>query len=129
MNDEMPGAEEKRQSPRYRIDLRSSVLVTAVKIADEAEYVVLQGQLLDVSLSGLALVVSEEDIAELNKLGADIRLQLLLPLPGEAIAVEAMPMRYQKLAATEKSQVLIGAQITNMSGRDRIVFINFIHGL
>lgn len=120
---------EKRVAPRYTVNLRSSVIITAVSYssADNETYLVLQGRLLDVSRTGLALVISRTDLLELKQLGTDVVFRLLLPLPGQAIELEATPVRYQQLDDSEAGQVLVGANITNMNGRDRIVFIDFIH--
>ena len=87
----------------------------------------MQGQLLDVSVSGLALIISNDDMLKLNELGDELKLRLLLPLPAQAIELEAVPVRYQKLNEGKAGKILLGAQITDMSGRDRILFMDFIH--
>ena len=121
--------QERKAAPRHRTNLKSSVLITAIRNSAEGKesYLVLQAQLLDVSLTGLALIVSDDDMRELEMFGNDYLMRLLLPLPVEAIELEAIPARYQQLDETEKSKFLIGTHITNMKGRDRILFMDFIH--
>jgi hypothetical protein len=119
---------ERRAAPRYKIELHSSVLITAFgSSADDKEScLVLQGQMLDVSISGLGLIVSNADIKELIKLGKDSVMRLLLPLPKKAIELEAVPVRYQQLDKKDADKVLIGALIRDMNGSDRILFMQFI---
>ena len=120
-------AEAKQIAPRHQVNLRSSVLITALAADESEDYYVLQGQLLDVSVSGLALIISNDDMLKLNELGDELKLRLLLPLPAQAIELEAVPVRYQKLNEGKAGKILLGAQITDMSGRDRILFMDFIH--
>ncbi len=124
----IPGG-EKRAAPRYRVSLNSSVLITAVRGDDDNKepYLFLQAQLLDVSRSGLALLISEENMGELALLGDDLVLRLLLPLPEKAIELEAVPARYKQFVESGKGKILLGASITNMNTRDRILFMNFIN--
>jgi len=119
---------ERHAAPRYKIELHSSVLITAIgSCADDKEScLVLQAQMLDVSISGLGLIVSNADMKELIKLGKDSVMRLLLPLPKKAIELEAVPVRYQQLDKNDANKVLIGAQIRNMNGSDRILFMQFI---
>lgn len=53
-------------------------------------------------------------------------MRLLLPLPKKAIELDAAPVRYQQLDENRDDKFLIGAQITNMNSRDRILFMEFI---
>ena len=119
---------ERRIAPRYKIELHSSVLITAIgSSADDKEpCLVFQAQMLDISISGLGLIVSNADMKELIKLGKDSVMRLLLPLPKKAIELEAVPTRYQQLDKNDAEKVLIGAQITDMNGSDRILFMQFI---
>lgn len=126
---EEPINKERRIAPRHRVNLQAPVLISAISnyAKDNEPYFVLRGRLCDVSLSGIAIIVSRKDRLELEQLGDAITLRLLLPLPVQAIELDAMPVRYQRLNEGEESDVLIGAQITNMNGRDRILFMDFIY--
>lgn len=117
-------------APRHKVNLRASVLITAIAwdiTGERAEerYLALQGQLLDVSRSGLALIISSADYRELEALGKEAVLQLMLPLPAQAVELEASPVRFERLNQGER--VLLGAHITKMRGRDRILFMEFIN--
>ena len=130
--------EERRVAARHKVNLKASVIITAVGRAakagkqeeeddDDAEsYLILQGQLLDVSRTGLALIISNADARELGKLADDLVFRLLLPLPAQAIELEAVPVRRQRLETSKTGRILVGASITNMSGRDRVLFMDFI---
>ena len=121
--------EERRGAPRYKINLNSSVLITAIRNSgdDKESYLVLQGQLRDVSMTGLALIISYDDMCELEMFGDDLVMRLLLPLPVKAIELETKPVRYQRLDESETGKVLVGTHIINMDGCERILFMDFIH--
>jgi c-di-GMP-binding flagellar brake protein YcgR len=118
---------EQRAAVRHKITLNRSVLVTATgnSANSEESYYALQAQLLDVSLSGLALVISAADAQRLQQLGEDLMIHLLLPLPVKAIELEVSPVRYQTFGEAEK--VLMGVYITDMKGSDRVIFMEFIN--
>lgn len=126
-NKNISGIRNQQIAPRHKVNLEGSVLMTAVAQNEDGEeqYLALQGNLLDVSRSGLALIISDEDHCELEALGNKTVLQLLLPLPVQAIELEVVPVRSEQLPQS-KNKVLIGAQIVKMSGRDQILFTDFI---
>lgn len=119
---------ERRVAPRYKISLKAPVLITAITGAtvDKEQYFVLRGQTLDVSISGLALIIPNSDWREIERLGRDCLLRLLLPLPSEAIELEVSPVRFQLLNESERGEILVGTHIINMKGRDRILFMEFV---
>jgi hypothetical protein len=120
---------EKRVAPRYAVNLDASVLITAFRgdAENKESYLFLHGQLLDVSRSGLALYISEDDMQELNALGTGLMMRLLLPLPAKAVELEVELVRYRQIDEGEQGKVLVGTRITNMNTRDRILFMNFIN--
>lgn len=71
MNDDKltPAYDLTNIAPRYKIELESSILVTAVETSGAEEYFFFQGQLRDVSISGLAIMISDKDKTELDRLG------------------------------------------------------------
>lgn len=123
----MGNDQERRAAPRHKVNLRFWVLITAVSnpTQSQEQYVFLRARTLDVSASGLALIISAEDVREIQRLGSEPVMRLLLPLPGEAVELEAMPVRFVSLDS-ETDEVLVGAQITNISDRDRERFTEFI---
>ena len=122
------GGELRRGALRHKVNLGSPVLITAVANSGESgeQYHILEGRLLNVSVSGLALVISGDDFQGLRKLGENTVMRLLVPLPKESIELEAAPHRYHALEGSENGLILVGTQITNINGRDRIVFTEFI---
>lgn len=116
------------RAARHKIDLEAPVIITATgsPAGRQAPYLTLHGYLLDVSLSGLALVISYYDMRELKRLENDWTMRLLLPLPKKAIELEAAPARYQRLDETVMDRILLGARITNINERDRLFLTEFI---
>jgi hypothetical protein len=121
--------EERRAAPRHKNEFKSSVQITAISNAAEVKepLFVLQGQLLNVSLSGLAMTISLNNAGELKLLEEDLTLHLLLSLPVKAIELDATVVRYKPLVGSKTEQVLVGAHITNIKERDRRLFMEFIN--
>lgn len=116
------------RAQRHKIELGAPVTITATanSAARKESYLTLRGQMLDLSLSGVALIISYYDMRELKRLQNDWMMRLLLPLPKKTIEMEAVPARYQRLDETVLSRILLGARITNITGNDRIVLTEFI---
>ena len=119
---------DRRVATRHIANLKAPVLITAICIgADNREQCLfLQGRIVDVSLTGVALIISCEDRQELESLGNEWVMHLLLPLPSEAIELEVTPVRFQPIASERSDNVLIGAQISRIGTRERAVFMEFI---
>jgi hypothetical protein len=122
---------ERRVAPRYKVNLKAPVIILVVKQSEDGaeQFLPLQGRTRDVSLSGLAVVISNKEMDELERFGTDCTMRLVLPLPSGAIDIEAAPVRFQPLSGEEGQGTLIGARITNMPGRDRILFMEFIQDI
>ena len=119
---------ERRVAPRLEARLGVRVLMIAERGTEGGiqEVLALSGCTRDISESGLALIVSEEEADEVFSLGQECALRLTLPLPAGTVELTARPMRR---AAHGAGQCVIGAQITDMSGRDRVVFMNYLREL
>jgi hypothetical protein len=89
----------------------------------------LTGRTRDINESGLALIVMAEDRRALADLGDDCTLRLMLTLPAGPVELTAVPVRYVRLGEAGEVDFLVGARITDMSGRDRVRFMVFIRGL
>ena len=115
-------------APRHAANLQAAVLITAIGIGadNREECLFLQGQTVDVSLTGVALIISLEDRRELESLGNEWVMHLLLPLPREAIQLEVTPVRFQPIRSERSEEVLIGAEISQMGTRERELFVEFI---
>src|SRR5258705_8940285 len=76
----------------------------------------LSGHTLDVSTTGLALVVPAIRIGEHYLAGADRRLKLKLDLPAGPVEMKLSTVRYESLdESEEESGYLIGARIIEMA--------------
>ncbi len=117
---------ERRMAPRHKVRLETRVLMVATEGGGE-KVLPLCGHTRDVSESGLALIVSGEDMEALSGLGPSYTLQLVLRLPTGPVDLTVNPVRHQRLERDEG--YLVGAEITDMSGRDRVRFMEYVRGL
>ena len=87
----------------------------------------LNGHTLDISATGLALVVPAIRIGEHYLAGSDRRVYLKLQLPGGPIEMKVATVRYEALEETdEETGYLIGARIVEMSDADRASFDKYL---
>src|SRR5215203_740301 len=83
----------------------------------------LDGYTLDVSITGLALVVSAIRMGEHYLAGADRELHVKLELPSGPVEMKVVTVRYENLE--DGSGYLIGARILEISDSDRVSFENY----
>ena len=120
---------ERRIAPRHEVKLETRVLILAEGEAGGGEVLPLSGHTRDVSESGLGLVITAEDRRALASLGDTYTLRLVLTLPSGPVELTVTPVRFKRLGVTEEADFLVGARITDMSGRDRVRFMAFIREL
>jgi len=84
----------------------------------------LDGHTLDVSTTGLALIVPAIRIGEHYLAGTDRKLYLKLELPTGPVEMKVTPVRYESLE--DESGYLIGARISEMSSTDRASFDSYV---
>ena len=84
----------------------------------------LDGHTLDVSATGLALVVPAIRIGGHYLAGADRKLHITLELPTGSVEMKVASVRYESLE--DESGYLIGAQILEMSDTDRVSFEKYL---
>lgn len=84
----------------------------------------LSGHTLDVSSTGLALIVPAIRIGEHYLAGSDRRLYIKLELPSGAVELKVVAVRYESLE--DESGYLIGARIVEMSDSDRASFEKYV---
>ena len=83
----------------------------------------LEGHTLDVSSTGLALIVPAIRIGEHYLAGSERRLHVKLELPGGPVEMIVIAVRYESLdEAQDESGYLIGARIIEMADSDRASF-------
>ena len=87
----------------------------------------LNGHTLDVSSTGLALVVPAIRIGEHYLAGSDLRLHIKLELPAGPVELKVETVRYESLE--DESGYLIGARIVEMSDSDRVSFEKYVSKL
>jgi hypothetical protein len=84
----------------------------------------LNGQTLDVSSTGLALIVPAIRIGEHYLAGSERRLHIKLELPGGPVELKVVAVRYEGL--DYESGYLIGARIVELSDSDRASFEKYV---
>lgn len=84
----------------------------------------LDGHTLDVSMTGVALVVPAIRIGEHYLAGADRKLHVKLELPSGAVEMIVATVRYESLE--DESGYVIGARILEMSDADRVSFEKYV---
>jgi len=84
----------------------------------------LNGHTLDISSTGLALIVPAIRIGEHYLAGADRRLHVKLELPSGPVEMKVATVRYESLE--DDSGYLIGARILEMSDTDRVSFEKYV---
>jgi hypothetical protein len=90
----------------------------------------LDGHTLDISTSGLALIVPAIRIGEHYLVGEDRRLQLTLELPVGPVEMEVAPVRYESLEEHEtETGYLIGVRIVGISDEDKAQYNLYIKRL
>lgn len=87
----------------------------------------LDGHTLDVSRTGLALIVPAIRIGEHYLAGAERKLHVKLELPSGPVEMKVTTVRYESLEeSAEETGYLIGGRITEMSDRDRGTYDSYI---
>jgi len=84
----------------------------------------LDGYTLDVSVSGLALIVPAIRIGEHYLAGDERKLYVKLELPTGPVEMKVVTVRYENLE--DGSGYLIGARIQQMSDADRSSFEKYV---
>jgi PilZ domain len=84
----------------------------------------LDGHTLDVSTTGLALIVPAIRIGEHYLAGADRKLHVKLELPSGSVEMKVATMRYESLE--DDTGYLIGARILELSDTDRVSFEKYV---
>jgi len=87
----------------------------------------IDGHTLDVSTTGLALIVPAIRIGEHYLVGDDRRLHVSLELPHGQVELNVAPVRYESLEEDqEETGYLIGTRIIDMSSADRAQFDEYV---
>jgi hypothetical protein len=116
----------RRRSKRVRTRLSFTLSLSDMRISSNGarRLPTLNGHTLDVSVSGLALVVPAIRIGEHYLAGSDRKLHVKLDLPSGPIEMKVTTVRYESLE--DDTGYLIGARILEMSDSDRSSFEKYV---
>ncbi len=122
---------ERRRAKRYSVSLGFSISVPdRAKSSNGARRTrVMEGHTLDLSASGLALIVPAITLGEHHIVGENRSLNLKLQLPSGPIDLKVTPVRYESLEEHEtETGYLIGVKILEISDEDRAKFAEYASG-
>ena len=118
------GNRRRSKRVRARLNFTLSLSDTRVSTNGSRRLPALEGHTLDVSTTGLALVVPAIRIGEHYLAGNERRLHIRLELPNEAVEMQVASVRYESL--DDESGYIIGARIIEMSDSDRASFEEYV---
>ena len=122
----------RRRARRARVRLEFTLSIEDPRVSRNGFRRVppMSGHTLDVSTTGLALVVPAIRIGEHYLAGTDRRLFLRLQLPDGPVEITLIPVRYESLEEDpDESGYVIGAHIENVNENDRVRFNKYVAGL
>ena len=116
----------RRRSKRVRTRLSFTLSISDPRVNTNGSRRLpsLNGHTMDVSISGLALVVPAIRIGEHYLAGADRKLHVKLELPSGPVEMRVVTVRYENLE--DVNGYLIGARILEISDSDRAVFEKYM---
>ena len=121
------GNRRRSKRVRARLTFRLSLFDPRVNSNGSRRLPALNGHTLDVSSTGLALIVPAIRIGEHYLAGADRKLHIKLELPTGPVEMKVTTVRYECLEdSPEDTGYLIGARITEMSDQDRATYNSYI---
>ena len=116
----------RRHSKRVRARLNFTLSLSDPRLSTNGarRLPTLDGHTLDVSTTGIALVVPAIRIGEHYLAGNERRLHIRLELPNGPVEMKVATVRYESLE--DESGYLIGARIIEMSDSDRASFEKYV---
>ena len=123
---------DRRHSKRQRVCLNFSLSLSSnTKSLNGSRRVIsMKGHTLDLSATGLALIVPHITLGEHHLVGENRLLDLNLELPDGPVELQAAPVRYERLEDDElETGYLIAAQIVSMPDSDRAKFSAYVAAL
>jgi len=118
------GNRRKHRRVRTRLSFTLSLADPRVNTNGSRRLPSLDGYTLDVSTTGLALIVPAIRIGEHYLAGADRKLHIKLVLPSGPVEMKVATVRYESLE--DDSGYLIGARIVEMNDADRASFGKYV---
>jgi len=119
----------RRHSKRVRAGLSFTLSLSDPRVSTNGlrRLPTLNGRTLDVSTTGLALLVPAIRIGEHYLAGSDHRLYIKLELPSGPVEMTVATVRYE--TSDDQNGYLIGARIIEMSDSDRASFEKYVSKL
>src|SRR3981081_4473842 len=120
---------DRRRSPRLRVRLLFTFSVCRQPNGNSLSHRgrPLKGHTRDLSMHGLALNVPQIHVDGHHVAAGGSELQLRLELPGGAVEMRVVPMRYERLEEAELGCVyLVGVRIVHIEEEDRQRYLAFI---
>jgi hypothetical protein len=116
----------RRRSKRVRARVRFTLSLSDPRVGTNGSrrLPTLDGYTMDVSITGLALIVPAIRIGEHYLAGADRKLHVKLDLPSGPVEMKVVTVRYENLE--DDSGYLIGARILEISDSDRASFEKYV---
>lgn len=116
----------RRHSKRVQIRLKFTISLSDPRVGSNGSrrLPALDGHTLDISNTGLALVVPAIRIGEHYLAGDERKLYVRLELPGGPVEMKVASVRYESLE--DENGYLIGAHITEMSNDDRAAYDGYL---
>jgi hypothetical protein len=118
----------RRRAKRVYVPLKFTLAIALRKMNQGSRKLPsLDGHTLDVSTTGIALIVPAIRIGEHYLTGEDRRLQIMLELPGGPVEMLVAPVRYEGLEEDSgESGYIIGVRIVEMNESDRAQFNEYL---
>lgn len=123
---------ERRNSKRLKVRLEFTLSISSLAKSRNGTKRIssIDGYTLDLSPTGLALIVPAIRLGEQHLVGENRSLNLSLKLPNDPVEMKVTPIRYETFEADEaQSGYLIGVQITEMPDEDRAKFSAYVSSL
>jgi hypothetical protein len=118
------GNRRRSKRVRARLNFTLSLADPRVNTNGSRRLPTLDGHTLDVSTTGLALVVPAIRIGEHYLAGNERKLHIRLELPNGRVEMKVASVRYESLE--DESGYIIGARIIEMSDSDRASFEKYV---
>jgi hypothetical protein len=124
------GDRRRAKRRRARVGFSLSLSSPAKGLNGSRRQMSMEGHTLDLSETGLALIVPAITLGKHHLVGENRSLNLSLELPVGPIEIQVAPVRYESLEE-HKSETgyLIGVKIVNLSDEDRAKFEEYVAGL
>lgn len=119
----------RRRDKRVRARLSCTISLSDPRVSSNGSrrLPTLDGHTLDISTTGVALIVPAIRIGEHYLAGADRKLHIKLELPARPVEMKVATVRYESLEESgEETGYLIGARITEMSDEDRTTYNTYV---